>query len=178
MACLALGLAVSTLLPGCASSRERGAPGAELNPTVTGRPTFIGHDVPMVIFDVEVEQTDPMIERPHTWAVHAWVKRSHSDDVSAAHAAWIKEEPPHACRPALRAGREEVEVKYVLSDGAKGAKYLIVVVEVVEMTGGPHATVYATKTYARAFESHGSYPDDGVIPLCTDGVPIAEASGG
>lgn len=178
MACLALGVAVLELLPGCAST-QRGAPGAELNPVVTARPKFMGHAVPMVTFDLEVEQTDPMIIRPHTWTVNVWSSVSNSADVSPGRVAWIMEEPPQACHPDHWAGTEESEFKYWRMDHPLTGKYVILVVEVVEMTGGERSQVYATKTYAAAFKNWGHYPKDVVIPLCTDaGVSIAAGEGG
>ena len=145
---------------------------------VTGRPTFIGKDIPMAIVDLEIEQKDPMIVRPHTWAVNVWAEATNSDDVTPGGVAWIKEGPPHARRPDLKAGCDEADVRRWQFDVPYTAKYVVVVVDVVEMTGGERSTVYATKTYAMAFKNHGNYEKDVVIPLCTDGsVKIAEMMG-
>jgi len=176
--CPALGLAVLALLPGCASSGSRGTPGEELNPKVTGEAHFTGYKSgPKVIFEIEVEQKEPMIKRPHTWTVRVWTSESNSDLITMTQVAGIMSDLSQACMPDLRAGCEEAEVRYWDCNGRFKAKYTIVVVEVIEMTGGDHPTVYATKTHALAFENGAQSGKEVEIPLCTEanmGVQVSE----
>lgn len=176
IACLALGLAVFEVLPGCASS-SRGAPGEELNPKVTGEAEFTGFQSgPKVVFEVEVEQTDPMIKRPHTWTVRLWTSESNSDEITPARVEWIMADPCQACRPDLRAGCDEIGVRYWDCGPRSTLKYTIVVVEVIEMTGGDRPEVYATKTHALAFENGGQYEKEVELPLVTDANMHAHAA--
>jgi hypothetical protein len=177
MACLALGLAVFELLPGCASSGERGAPGAELNPVVSGSADFTGFTSgPKVVFGVRVRQEEPTIIRPHTWTVRAWMSESNSADVTPDRVAWITADPCQACAPDLRAGCENVHLR--VWDCRKGApaKYTVLVVEVIEMTGGERSEVYATKTHALAFENGRQVEQRVDMPLVTDANTHAEAA--
>jgi len=176
MACLALGLAVFELLPGCASSGDRGAPGEELNPKVTGEMELTGFNSgPKAVFEVELEQTEPMIKRPHTWTVRLWTSESNSDEITPARVAWIMEDSFQACRPDLRAGCDEVGLRYWDCGPRSSAKFTIVVVEVIEMTGGDRPEVYATKTHALAFENGRQY-EEVEIPQVTDANMHAQAA--
>ena len=176
-ACLALGLGVLELLSGCASSRSRGAPGDELNPVVSCEPHFTGFKSGQwVILDIEVEQKDPMIMRPHTWAVHVWARGSSTNDVTPASVAWMMEKPPQVCMPDLRAGKEEVELRYWDNNTGSGSKYCIVVVEVIEMTGGARSSPYASKLYSVALERGGHYKGEVAIPPCIEEAAPAAAA--
>jgi hypothetical protein len=177
MACLALGLAVFELLPGCASSGSSSTPGEELNPKVTGEVELTWFKSgPKVIYEVEVEQTDPMIKRPHTWTVRLWTSESNSSEVTADRVAWITADSFQACRPDLRAGCDEVGVRYWDCGPRSRMKYTIVVVEVIEMTGGDRPEIYATKTHALAFENGKEYEEEVDMPLVTDANTHAEAA--
>ncbi len=167
--CLALGLAVLEVLPGCASSGDRGAPGTELNPHVTCKTQVTGFKSgPKAVFRVRVEQTDPMIMRPHTWTARLWTSESNHAEVTPDRAGWIMADSWQSCRPDLKAGCEEIDLKYCAYGARSTARYTVVVVEVIEMTGGDCPKVYATKTHALAFENGRQYEDPVVIPLCTD----------
>jgi hypothetical protein len=127
------------------------------------------------VFEVDVEQTDPMIERPHTWTVHLWTSQSNSNEITPAQLGWIMADPFQAGRPDLRAGCEEVGVRY-WDCAARSSKYTLVVVEVIEMTGGDRPEVYATRTHALAFENGSRYEKPVEIPLCAYAEMPAPAS--
>jgi hypothetical protein len=161
----ALLLASLGLLPGCASSRNGHHRGPELNPTVTGRPSFAsGSTGYRVTLDVHLQQTDPHVEPGHTWTVRVWTSISDSDVVSQQQLDSIMMQPWLAARPDLNAGKNDVEIDTMEYGVSTKPKYYVVVVQAIEMTQDEFPEVYQEATYAKAFDNGSSYKDYVDIP--------------
>ena len=146
-ACLVLGLAASTVQSGCASNRKEGP---ELNPRVTGQPSFVGTGGERrVEMELEVEQREPYVMHDHTWSVYVWTSSASSDALSPDQVDAMMSEPPFAALPDLNARKSEAELNTLEYDAHKWGGYYVVVVAAVEKTKGPYPKVTRSRRTRR-----------------------------
>ena len=175
MVCIAIGLAAFAASSGCASSGSEKEP--VLDPAVTGRTKFISCSRGYrVAIEVEVEQKKPYVQRGHSWDVKMWTSNSTTDVLDADHVGWIMMNSCYAARPALRAGRSEVEFNDLQFDVPRTPRYFVVVVQATEMTGGEHPEVCGVVTHAMAFDKAETYPNEIAIPRVGESEPPPHAA--